>query len=532
MRRGRAGIRGPWNRVRRIAALPVVACVLTTAAPAAQAQARSNYDELQTFADVLNLIRINYVDSVSYDVMVRAAVDGLLRALDPHSRFVSREAVVREAAIASGDLVPIGFVLEDVDGAPTVLTVMPGSPAARRGVAAGDRLVEVGDTTVAGREAKELERALAGRPGSGVTLTLDRGGRLEPERYRVTIRRETIRHTSVRMARMLDDSTGYVWLADFLPGADRAVEDAVRRVQDDGATRLVLDMRGNPGGNVVSAVDVASLFLPRHAEVFRTRSRRGDRDERYVTQASGPFRDLPVVLLVDAGTASAAEAVAASLQDHDRALVVGQRTFGKALLQVPFTLPAGDVVWLTVGWVFSPSGRLIQRRYAELRAEAYLLLAGRPGSADTAATFRTDGGRTVYGGGGVAPDVVVPAPPDRPVWHAVASDQMFDRAVADSVAFTLDDTDAERRAWEDSRIRWRERVLAPYLARVRAQLGVGAGVGDAVAEMLARDLAARVAEVRWGPHARDDLLLRYDPVLDAALALLPRLPELLASPTK
>jgi len=306
----------------------------------------------------------------------------------------------------------------------------------------------------------------------------------------------------------------------------------VRRVRDDGATRLVLDMRGNPGGNVVSAVDVASLFLSRHAEVFRTRSRRGDRDERYVTRASGPFRDLPVVLLVDAGTASAAEAVAASLQDHDRALVVGQRTFGKALLQVPFTLPAGDVVWLTVGWVFSPSGRLIQRPYAGLRAEAYHELAGRPGSADTAAAFRTDGGRTVHGGGGVAPDVVVPAPPARPVWHAVASDRLFDRAVADSVAFTLDDTDAERRAWEDSPVRWRERVLAPYLARVRSRLGVVAGVDDAVAEMLARDLAARVAEVRWGPHARDDLALRHDPVLGAALALFPRLPELLASPTK
>ena len=505
---------------------------LVASVSSATGQARSNYEELQTFSNVLNLIRINYVDSVTYTAMVRAAVDGVLRMLDPHSRFVPSEAVRWEAAIARGDLASVGLVLEDVDGAATVLAVTPGSPAARRGVAPGDRLVEIGDTTVAGRDAKQLERALAGQPASRVTITLERGHRLEPVRYRVTVRREVIRHQSVGVHRMVDDSTGYVRLVDFASGAVEDVEKAVGRMRGSGASRLLLDLRGNPGGNVVAAVEVAALFLPRYTVVFRTQGRKHDQDESYVTKSEGRFRDLPMIVLVDASTASAAELVAASLQDHDRALVVGQRTFGKALVQVPFPLPSGDVVWLTVGWVFSPSGRLIQRRYAGLAPEAYRTLAGRPGTADTLVPFRTDAGREVRGRGGVGPDVEVPVPPHRPAWHAIASDSLFDQAVADSVAFALPDSDAARSEWIASPGRWREQVLALYLARVRSRLGVTAEVDDALADVLARELAARVAEVRWGADARDDLLLRHDPVLGASLAQFPRLPELLASPTK
>lgn len=505
---------------------------LVTGAPTAAGQARANYEAVQTLSTVLNLIRINHVDSLGYAEMVRAAVDGVLRRLDPHSRFVPAEAVRREAAIARGDLASVGLVLEDVDGAVTVLTVTPGSPALRRGIAPGDRLVEIGDTAVVGRDAKQLERVLAGPAGSRVTLTLERGHRLEPERYRITVRREAIRHRSVDAHRSIDDSTGYVRLTDIAPGAAEDLERAVRAVTRDGATRLVLDLRGNPGGNVVAAVEVAALFLPRHTVVFRTRGRRPDQDERYVTGSEGSFRDLALILLVDAGTASAAELIAACLQDHDRALVVGRRTFGKALMQVPFALPAGDVVWLTVGWVFSPSGRLIQRRYAGLATDAYRARAGRPGPGDTLVIARTDAGREVRGGGGVGPDVEVPAPPPHPVWHAVASDSLFDEAVADSVAFTLPDSDVERVAWVGSPPRWRELVLPPYLARVRSRLGIAADVETAVADVLARELAARVAEVRWGADARDDVLLRHDPVVAAATAQFARLPDVLAGPPK
>jgi hypothetical protein len=273
------------------------------------------------------------------------------------------------------------------------------------------------------------------------------------------------------------------------------------------------------------------MLLPRNTLVFRTRGRKQDVDEDFVTTRNGKYRDLPLIVLIDRRSASASEALAGSLQDHDRALLVGRRSFGKALVQAPFTLPAGDVVWLTIGRVLTPSGRFIQRFYQGLRAEQYYSFAGGAGrAADTVEVFHTDAGREVHGGGGIAPDVEVPAPRPLPVWHALAADSGFDDAVADSVAATLPQTDAARDAWLADRAAWRSALVEPYLERVRAHLHVAAVADSAVTERLVLGLAARVAEVRWGAEARDELLVRVDPVVARARALFPRLETLLASP--
>jgi carboxyl-terminal processing protease len=509
-----------------------LATLLATAAPLA-GQARSNYEELQTFSSVLNHIRLNYVDTVQYAQLVRAAIDGVLRSLDPHSRYESREEVARAAAVARGELGTIGLALEDVDGVPTVLAVAPDGPADRKGVAAGDRLVAVDDTAVEGRDARALELGLAGKTGSKVRLRLERGPRLEPHRYDVTVRRDDVKAPAVGLERLVEPATGYVWLAQFTPGAPDELEKAIDRLRRAGAQRLLLDLRGNPGGGVLAAVDVAALFLPRNALVFRTRGRKSQVDEDYVTKRDGRFDDLPLVVLVDERSASAAEALAGSLQDHDRAVLVGRRTFGKALMQLPFVLPAGDVVWLTVGRVLTPSGRFIQRRYQGLPVEQYWGLAGGMGAeGDTAAEFRTDRGRPVRGGGGIRPDVAGPALVSLPAWHALAADSGFEAAVADSVAYALAATPAARAAWLSGSDRWRPEVLDPFLARVRTHLRVGAETDSSQAGLLARRLAARAAEVRWGTDARDELLLRHDPTIALGLAQFPRLTQLLASPSR
>ncbi len=509
----------------------LLVCVAMVPPQGSVAQARSNYEELQTFSGVLNHIRVNYVDSVQYGDLVRAAIDGVLRSLDPHSRFVSRIDAERDAALGRGELGSVGLVLEDVDGLPTVLTVLDRSPAAKKGIAAGDRLVAIDDTTVAGLDAKTVELRLAGAAGSRVTLSLERGSRLEPQPYRVALKRERVVPRSVGMIRMLDGTTGYVRLAEFHASAPDELDKAIDEVRRDGARQLVLDLRGNPGGSVASSVEIASLFLPRNTLVFRTRGRKQDVDEDFVTKRDGTFRDIPLVVLIDRRSASASEALAGSLQDHDRALLVGGRSFGKALMQAPFVLPGGDVVWLTIGRVLTPSGRHIQRRYQGLRAEQYVSFAGRSGAEqDTAEAFRTDAGRVVRGGGGVRPDIELPEPPPLPVWHAVAADSGFDDAVADSVGFGLPQSDQARAGWEYAAQRWRTELLEPYLARVRQRLGVTAVVDSALAWRLARGLAARAIAVRWGDDARDEFLLRTDPVIALAVAQFPRLPALLAPP--
>jgi carboxyl-terminal processing protease len=496
--------------------------------PAASGQARSNYEELQILSGVLNHVRLNYVDSVTYGDMVRAAVAGLLRSLDPHSHYFSRAEFERRSALERGELGTIGVHIEIVDGRATVASVMSGGPAAERGVQAGDRLVAIDDTSVAGLDASGVTLRLAGRDGSHVRLELERGPRLEPRPVRARVRRTRRDPALVPVAEMVDDSTGYVVLVEFGTGAAQELERAVRRLEGRRMRRLILDLRQNPGGRVVESVDIASLFFPRNTVVFRVDGRKSDLQEEFTTSRDGRFRNLPLVVLVDEGSASASEALAASLQDHDRAVLIGRRSFGKALMQIPLILQNGDVVQLTVGRIFSPSGRLIQRRYQGVTVEQYRAFAGRGGAAeDTVDLYRTTGGRTVRGGGGVVPDLEVLVHDSLPPWFAVAADSGFDLQVADSVAHTLPAAPDGAWAWRDNA---QAATLDAFLSVVGGRLGVRSEPSPTERRAMAARLMSRAALVRWGREVWQRLMLAGDPDVQAAREALSRLPALLAAP--
>jgi carboxyl-terminal processing protease len=492
--------------------------------------AQSAYEELQTFSGVLNHIRVNYADSVTYAELVRAAIDGMLRSLDPHSYFLSRRDWERQEAFERGDLVGTGVTLDEEDSAATVLSLTPDGPAARAGVEPGDRIAEIADTSVAGLKLEEVELRLAGPKGSKVRVKLERGLRLEPETLTVTLKREALKPPPVVWTAMVDSVTGYLQLIWFGPKAAAEVRDGLKRLERQGARQLVLDLRNNPGGIVDAAVEIASDFLPKATVVFRTKGRKQDANQDFVTQHDGDFRDLPLVVLINGGSASASEALAGSLQDHDRALILGRRSFGKALVLAGFVvLPAGDRVQLTIARVYTPSGRIIQRRYKGLAREQYLAFAGKAGAAeDTLTVFRTDHGRAVRGGGGIVPDVVLAAPGAPPVWWSVAADSGFVAAVADSVAQTLPATAAARAHWIAGRERWAASLLVPFLARVRARLHVAAQPDSLLADRMALLLAVRAATVRWPPDGGDELRVRNDSDIRAAVGTFPRLAELLS----
>ena len=520
-------------RRRRVPLLGVAlaALLLLGGARRAAAQAANSYEQLQAFSAVLNYVRLNYADSVDYGRMVRAAIEGVLRSLDPHSYFLAAEDYRRRTALERGELATTGLVMELVEGRPTVLTVTDGSPAERAGVQPGDRLLAIDDSTALGLDVEHLTLRLAGPKGERVRLRFARGPVLEPDSFSVTLKRDFVTVPAVTAAVMVDSVTAYLRLAEFSAGSAAEVERALRDLRGDGMRRLVLDLRGDPGGFINAAVDIAGLFFPRGTVVFRTRGRRQVADEEFVTRTDGRFRELPLVVLIDGRSASASEALAGSLQDHDRALIVGRRSFGKALMQMPFFLQTGVVVFLTVGRVLTPRGRFIQRRYDGLSPEQYWALAGRTGAGvDTTRTFRTDAGRSVRGGGGIAPDLELPGPVGLPAWFSEAADSAWDAAVADSVAQTLPATAAARERWMTDSAAWEAQLLPPYLARVRARLGVRARADSAVSARLSRILARRTAAVRWGPAAERRFALQNDPDLRAALATFPDLPLLLAPP--
>ena len=498
---------------------------------AVRAEAQSSYEYLQSFSQVLNYVRTNYPDSVAYPELVRAAIDGVLKSLDPHSYYMTREEYARRREVERGELGITGLYFEVVEGRPTVLGILDGSPAARARIQPGDRLLAIDDTSAAGLDAERLHLKLAGDRGTRVRLRFARGTLLEPETLQVTLRRESIPLRGVTVTAMADSITGFVRLSEFTASVGDELEQALRTLKGRGMKRVVLDLRGDGGGRISGAIDVAGLFLRRGTVVFKVKTRHTRDDQVVATQRDGAWLDLPLIVLIDDRSASASEALAGSLQDNDRALIVGRRSFGKALMQQPFVLETGDVIYLTIGRILTPSGRFIQRRYAGIEVEQYYSFRGTSGTAgDTAQVIPTHNGRPMRGGGGIAPDLDLPGPARLPVWFSVAADSTYDTAVADSVARTLAGTPAAWERWLTDSVAWSQALLPPFLARTRAGLHAAALPDSAQAARMARILAHRVAEVRWGSEAGLTFALRNDPDLRVALATFPRLPALLAPP--
>jgi len=490
------------------------------------ALAQSTYEELQAFSGLMNQIRLNYVDSVSYRPLVRAAIEGVLRSLDPHSYFMSHEDLERETSFMAGTLAGSGIELEDVDGLPVVLATSPGSAAARGGVQSGDRLVAFNDTSVAGLTVQTLRNRMIGEKGTRVLLRLERGPRAAPQSFTIKLKYEPVPAHSVMVSTLLDPQTGYLRLTSFYPETAKEVQDALRKLDGQGMRRLLLDLRWNPGGVVLGATDVAGLFLPKDVLILKLVGHAPMDNQTLNTTKTGPFVRLPLVILVNEHTASAAEALAGSLQDLDRAFIVGRRTFGKALAQRPVMLPPrGDAVFLTVARAVTPSGRIIQRPYRNLTAEQYRLFAGQ--APDSVTTFHTAAGRVVQGGGGVAPDVTLPAQADLPVWWSSAANDWLETLV-DSVANTLDlQTFAH---WKTSPDEWRSRLALPFLSRVRDHLGVEPKVDSALTERIAWVTAYRATEVRWGADRAYEFGLANDGEIHAAATYFGKLEELLKKP--
>jgi carboxyl-terminal processing protease len=329
---------------------------------------------------------------------------------------------------------------------------------------------------------------------------------------------------------LVGPETGYVRLAEFTPLAPEELTKAVKKLRGMGAKQLILDLRWNPGGDMQAMASIASTFLPAHTEIFHTQGRKKTGLDSVATDGGGDFVKLPLILLINAETASAAEVMAGSLQDHDRAVIVGRRSFGKALMQNALPLPNGDVVWLTTARVVTPSGRVIQRRYRGQGRDEYIAGGGKGGSAeDTLTLYRTDRGRPVRGGGGILPDVARPLTADLPVWFSVAMDSGY-ASVADSLAPTLGSDPSAKTAWMADSAAWDAKLVTPFMARVRSGLGVQVLPGPALRARIGRFLASQTAAERWGPEAGEEFFVAHDADIRAALNEFPRLSTLLLVP--
>lgn len=394
------------------------------AMPPSPTRARTISDDLQLFTQVFSQIRANHADSVDSHQLLMAAVTGMLRAADPHSFVIPavRLSLELEALRREGKLAPVPVAFTYVDGAPFLISVAPDSKAAQQDLVVGDELLAVDGAKVSAASAEELEQTLLGAKGSSVTLTLARrrGDGSSTRLERRVLRQHVDETSAVPVAIMFDSITGYVRVTTFL--SEKVADDlhaALGQLERKGMKRLVLDLRDNGGGIVQQAAQVAAEFLPTGALVATSLGRKEGVDTARVKRSFWRAeRRFPVVVMINQGTASASELVAGALQDHDRALIVGTPSFGKALVMRGFPLTDGSILMLVVGQMKTPCGRVIQRPYRSISTRDYFRRAGAVIDTTGRPSCKTDAGRLVYGGGGIYPDLMLRTDRTIPDWLA------------------------------------------------------------------------------------------------------------------
>ena len=377
------------------------------------------YQQARLFDDVLGHVNAYYVDSISETDLYDRATRGMLEQLkDPYSVLLTGDDYKALTEQTSGNYAGLGIQIDVREGWITVVAPLPDTPAERAGVATGDQIIEVDGKSTEGWKNDEAVKALRGEAGSKVTITVRRSGVVDPLKYNLT--RAQIHIRSVPPGTLFDGGVGYIGLNPVAETSAEELRSEIASMKSKGMKSLILDLRYNPGGLLDQGVKVADLFLDAKQEIVATRGRARGSTKEFYDEARQAWPELPIVVLVNDGTASAAEIIAGALQDHDRAVVVGTPTFGKGLVQTLFPLGEGVALKLTTARWYTPSGRTIQRiaKDEEDQATQAALAASDtvPGAPDkehtdsairTRPIFHTDAGRVVRGGGGIVPDLVI-----------------------------------------------------------------------------------------------------------------------------
>jgi len=370
-------------------------------------------NQLDLFGEVLSYVQQQYVDPVDNTKLIKGAIDGMLSTLDPHTVYMPADRYEQFSDNFKADYSGIGINFDIRDGHLIVISPLEGTPAYKLGIRAADRIAAIDHKDVpATVNNNDVFKALRGPEGSIVHVSIERDG--VDGRLEFDIARAKIPQESVPYGFMIRPGVGYIRITRFAQKTGDELEQKLVALKAQGMKELLLDLRFNSGGLLNQAVEVCDRFLPAHQKIVYTRGRGPGADSDAYATERDKFTDFPMVVLVDHGSASASEITAGALQDTDRGLVVGVTTFGKGLVQSQMRLRDGSALLLTIAHYYTPSGRLIQRDYSSGNKEAYQEEAfSRDVEADSVLAkrpkFTTASGRTVYGGGGIRPDVIIPS---------------------------------------------------------------------------------------------------------------------------
>ncbi|HEX5724999.1 MAG TPA: S41 family peptidase [Longimicrobiaceae bacterium] len=473
-------------------------------------QAWTGDDGSRLFHQVMAHLVNDSPDSLTADALYEKAARGLVESIgDPYAQLYSpRELAEFSREALRGRYGGLGMTVERLSDTVTITRVFPSTPARAAGIRPGDRILAVDGTPVVGWELARVTERLLGEPGTPVRVTLARRGR---GTLRLEVHRAAVSVPAVPFATVLEDGIGYLPLEQFSESSRAELESAFAGLRKSGARAFVLDLRGNGGGSLDQAIRISNLFVRRGSEIVRVVYRNAAPEVYLATEEPLVPAGMPVVVLADEGAASASEIVAGALQDHDRAVIVGTTTYGKGLVQDLFQLEHGWALKLTTGKWYTPSGRSIQRARSDTLPPSDSALAARP-------VYRSGAGRLLYGGGGIAPDLVVRDDTLRGAERALM-EALLEHPDAVDEALTEVALELGLDAGADFAVQpaWRERLRARL---ERAGVRVDAARYDAGGALVDRLLEQRAAGLVFGDSAVFRRTRGRDPQLQAALRVL------------
>ena len=500
------------------------------------------YDQLHKLGDVLSLTEKYYVEDVDTGKLTEAAINGILGQLDPHSVYIPASELPRVTEDFQGSFEGIGIEYQVL--ADTLLVVAPiaGGPSEALGIQAGDKIVRINDSSSVGITQEGVQKKLRGPKGSRVKVSIVRAGIRGLLDFDIT--RDRIPIYTVDAAFMVDSQTGYISVNRFAAKTHDEFVAAMTRLSGEGMKRLILDLRSNPGGYLEQAYKLVDEVMPRGRRIVYTKGRMPEFNDEYISSGAGKFKDVTLILLVNAGSASASEIVAGAVQDWDRGLIIGETTFGKGLVQRQFDLKDGSAFRLTTARYYTPSGRLIQRPWGHDKAKYARAAYERQETEgenveheeerdSTKPVFKTMGGRVVYGGGGITPDYIVKS--DHLTEYTV---QLRSRNVFLQFADKyLDSHGAElKKTYGKDAARFAAGfdVTGPMLAEIQA-MGKTAGVQfkqdeyDKDLRFIRAFAKAFIARSLWGNEGSSRVMLREDSQFRKAMEVFPETEKILSN---
>lgn len=381
--------------------LPVVALVIFSFSTPAE-----RYFEiaknLDIFATLFKEVNAAYVDEVNPSTLVKTGIDAMLESLDPYTNYIPENMVEDYRTLNTGQYGGIGAYTRKIGNRTVVTMVLEGYTAQRSGLKIGDEVLKIDNTELSKLEPGEEGHLMKGQVGTPVSLTVKRMGSDQP--IKIDFKREKIKVSNVPYFGMLENNIGYIQLLEFTPDAGKEVKNALVSLKEKGATSVVLDLRNNPGGLLHEAVNICNIFLPKGKLVVSTKGKIQEHNQNYETLNAPVDTEMPVTVLINRGSASASEIVAGTLQDYDRAVIMGEKSFGKGLVQVSRPLSYNAQLKVTTAKYYTPTGRCIQvLDYSHRREDGSVISV--PDSLKQ--EFKTFNGRVVYDGGGIDPDITL-----------------------------------------------------------------------------------------------------------------------------